>query len=61
MADADLVDRLTALSNLAEVPREELEWLVANGDFEVHGMCSGGVSDPGRVGSCGPVGHTIVP
>ncbi len=30
-----LVDRLAALPNLAEIPREELEWLVAHGIFEV--------------------------
>ena len=31
----DLVDRLAALPNLAEIPREELEWLAAHGNFEV--------------------------
>jgi signal transduction histidine kinase len=36
MADADLVDRLAALSNLAGIPRGELEWLVAHGRLEVH-------------------------
>jgi signal transduction histidine kinase len=36
MTTADLVDRLAKLSNLAEIPREELEWLVAHGSFEVH-------------------------
>ena len=30
-----LVDRLAALSNLAEIPRAELEWLAAHGQFEV--------------------------
>ena len=35
MTTADLVDRLAKLSNLAEIPREELEWLVAHGNFEV--------------------------
>ena len=34
ISTADLVDRLAALPNLAEIPREELEWLVAHGDFE---------------------------
>jgi signal transduction histidine kinase len=34
MSTADLVDRLAALPNLAEIPRQELEWLVANGEFE---------------------------
>jgi signal transduction histidine kinase len=36
MSDTDLVDRLAALPGLGEVPREELEWLVAHGTFEVH-------------------------
>ena len=31
----DLVDRLAALPNLAEIPREELEWLAAHGNFEL--------------------------
>jgi signal transduction histidine kinase len=31
----DLADRLTALPRLEGVPREELEWLVANGTFKV--------------------------
>ena len=31
---ADLVDRLAALPKLAEIPREELEWLVAHGTLE---------------------------
>jgi signal transduction histidine kinase len=34
MSTADLVDRLAALPNLAEIPRQELEWLVAHGEFE---------------------------
>jgi signal transduction histidine kinase len=34
VARANLVDRLAALSTLAEVPREELEWLVAHGELE---------------------------
>jgi signal transduction histidine kinase len=34
MADANLVDRLAALSNLGGIPREELEWLVAHGHLE---------------------------
>jgi len=37
MPDATaLVDRLAGLTNLAGIPREELEWLVAHGKFEVH-------------------------
>ena len=32
---ADLVDRLAALPNLAGIPREELEWLAAHGNFEL--------------------------
>jgi signal transduction histidine kinase len=36
MADAELVERLAALPTLREVPREELEWLVAHGRLEVH-------------------------
>jgi signal transduction histidine kinase len=36
MDSADLVDRLANLSNLAGIPREELGWLVAHGDYEVH-------------------------
>jgi len=36
MTGADLVDRLAALPNLAPIPRNELEWLVAHGDVEVH-------------------------
>ena len=35
VSTADLVDRLAKLPNLAEIPREELEWLVAHGNFEV--------------------------
>jgi signal transduction histidine kinase len=31
-----LVDRLAALPTLRDVPREELEWLVAHGEFEAH-------------------------
>lgn len=34
MSTADLVDRLAALPNLAEIPRKELEWLVAHGTLE---------------------------
>ena len=34
MSNADLVDRLAALPTLEEIPREELEWLVAHGEFE---------------------------
>lgn len=33
MADADIVDRLAALPALARIPREELEWLTAQGDY----------------------------
>jgi len=36
MADAKLVDRVAALTNLAGIPHTELEWLVAHGHFEVH-------------------------
>jgi signal transduction histidine kinase len=36
MADADLVDRLAALPHLADIPREELQWLVAHGQREVY-------------------------
>jgi signal transduction histidine kinase len=36
MSDADLVDRLAALSNLAGIPREELEWLAAHGQVDVY-------------------------
>lgn len=35
MADATLVDRLAALTNLAAIPRAELEWLAAHGQLEV--------------------------
>jgi signal transduction histidine kinase len=35
VSEGDLVERLAALSTLAEVPREELEWLVAHGHLEV--------------------------
>jgi signal transduction histidine kinase len=34
MTTVDLVDRLAALPSLAEIPREELEWLVAHGAHE---------------------------
>jgi len=34
-SDTALVDRLAGLTNLAGIPREELEWLVAHGKFEV--------------------------
>ncbi len=34
MTDANLVDRLAALPNLAEIPRAELEWLAENGELE---------------------------
>lgn len=36
MPATDLVDRLAALPNLAEIPREELEWLVDHGDLVWH-------------------------
>jgi hypothetical protein len=36
MSATDLVDRLAGLPRLGGVPREELEWLVAHGTFEVH-------------------------
>lgn len=36
MDAADLADRLEGFPNLAEIPSEELEWLVAHGDYEVH-------------------------
>ena len=32
---ADLVDRMAELPSLAEIPRVELEWIVAHGDFEL--------------------------
>ncbi len=35
MPDEDLVDRLAALSALAQIPRGELQWLTANGHLEV--------------------------
>jgi len=35
MSTADLVDRLAALPSLAEIPREELDWLLAHGEFEL--------------------------
>jgi len=35
MPDTDLLDRLAALPTLAEVPRDELEWLVDHGTFEI--------------------------
>jgi signal transduction histidine kinase len=34
MPTADLVDRLAAMPNLAGIPREEVEWLAAHGNFE---------------------------
>jgi signal transduction histidine kinase len=36
MGEASLVDRLAALPKLAEVPRDELEWLAAQGEYEAH-------------------------
>jgi signal transduction histidine kinase len=36
MGNTDLVNRLAALPNLEKIPRQELEWLVAHGQFEVH-------------------------
>ncbi len=35
MAETNLVDRLSTLTNLRMVPREELEWLAAHGHLEV--------------------------
>jgi len=35
MADPSFVDRLAALPQLAKIPRQELEWLVAHGNYEV--------------------------
>jgi CRP-like cAMP-binding protein len=32
----DLINRLAALPNLEGVPRQELEWLVAHGQLEIH-------------------------
>jgi len=34
-SDTALVDRLAGLTNLAGIPREELEWLVAHGEVEI--------------------------
>ncbi|MGD8278018.1 MAG: ATP-binding protein [Gemmatimonadota bacterium] len=34
MGEADLIERLAALSSMAEIPRDELEWLVAHGNLE---------------------------
>ncbi len=36
MVDINLIDRLSGLTNLREIPREELEWLAEHGQFEVH-------------------------
>jgi signal transduction histidine kinase len=36
VAEVTLVDRLSALPNLADMPRTELEWLVAHGQVERH-------------------------
>jgi len=36
MPTADLVDRLAKLPNLAGIPREELEWLAAHGNLDLH-------------------------
>ena len=33
MPTTDLVDRLAQLPNLAEIPREELEWLATHGNL----------------------------
>jgi len=35
MSDAELVDRIAALPTLDGIPREELEWIVAHGEFQV--------------------------
>jgi signal transduction histidine kinase len=44
MADTLLVDQLARLENLASIPRRELEWLVAHGQFEAH--AAGSVVSP---------------
>ena len=36
MVDTVLIDRLANLPKVGKIPREELEWLVAHGQFEVH-------------------------
>jgi signal transduction histidine kinase len=36
MVDANLIDRLAGLPKFCEIPPNELEWLVAHGQFEVH-------------------------
>lgn len=36
MPTADLVHRLAALPNLTGIPRQELEWLAAHGNLELH-------------------------
>jgi signal transduction histidine kinase len=35
MADADIVDRLAALSSMARIPREEVEWLTTHGQLGI--------------------------
>jgi signal transduction histidine kinase len=36
MNNIDLINRLAALPNLERIPHQELEWLVAHGQFEMH-------------------------
>jgi signal transduction histidine kinase len=35
LSSADLVERLAELPNLADIPREELEWLAAHGEYDL--------------------------
>ena len=36
MMNTNLIDRLASLPKIGEIPRNELEWLVEHGQFEVH-------------------------
>ena len=36
MVDSNLISRLASLKKFSEIPLNELEWLAANGQFEVH-------------------------
>ena len=36
MHKTDLINRLASLPNMERIPRQELEWLVAHGQFEMH-------------------------
>jgi signal transduction histidine kinase len=36
MSDADLIQRLSSLPHMGEIPFEELEWLIEHGTLEVH-------------------------